>query len=361
VRPIYAPALVGFIGGNGWSLSLSIGGGAQRIGWFPIGPREVYMPSYHVSRDYFNRVNVNNTVVNNTTITNVYNNYSSGTINVNQGNYANRNAEHAVTVVPSTVFVNAQPVARAAIRVDRKKLSTGETMRIAPIAPSERSVIGAGKAAKARPAKDVYDRQVVVHNAPPPAELPFAKRKQQLQKNPGQPLSASTTGTAQAKSSKPARNVRVVTNEKDAVDARTATTGRKSNSGKTEKLDRSVKAPKAHEPAKGVAPQAAAQPQHKPNAGPPPAQQPQHKSNTGPPPAQQPQHEPNTGPPPVQQQRAQDKAKTDQQNGKAADHQTPEDDGQADSKQQKSKSKSQAECEREAKKNHRDPGECRVE
>ena len=96
VRPIYAPAVVAFVGGNNWGVSISIGGGYsggyQPVGWFPIGPQEVYVPSYYASRDYFNRVNVNNTVVNNTTITNVYNNYSNGTINVNQGKYANRDS-----------------------------------------------------------------------------------------------------------------------------------------------------------------------------------------------------------------------------------------------------------------------------
>ena len=98
---------------------------ASPIGWFPLGPREVYVPSYQASRDYFNRVNVNNTVVNNTTITNVYNNYSSGTINVDHVTYANRTVAGAVTAVPSSVFVNAQPVRQAAIRLDRKRVTTG--------------------------------------------------------------------------------------------------------------------------------------------------------------------------------------------------------------------------------------------
>jgi hypothetical protein len=87
VRPVYAPALVAFVGGSGWSVSISLGGGSP-IGWFPLGPREVYVPSYQASRDYFNRVNVTNTVINNTTITNVYKNYSSGTINVDHARYA---------------------------------------------------------------------------------------------------------------------------------------------------------------------------------------------------------------------------------------------------------------------------------
>jgi hypothetical protein len=261
VRPIYAPAVVAFVGGSGWGLSVSIGGGYQPVGWFPVGPREVYVPSYHASRDYFNRVNVNNTVVNNTTITNVYNNYSNGTINVNQANYANRNVESAVTVVPSNVFLNAQSVAPAAVRVNRKELMAAQTMRVAPVAPTERSVIGAAKAAKVRPAKEVYDRQVVVHNAPPPAEIPFAKREKQLQKVPGLPVDTTPAGAGQGKGAKPARNVRVVSDQQAAIDARVAAQGRKSTSGKMEQLDRSVKARKAPASAKGIAPQGAQQQQ----------------------------------------------------------------------------------------------------
>src|SRR5215472_15335004 len=63
-RPVYAPALVVFVGG---------GLAAGNVGWFPLAPHEVYVPSYRVSQGYVNRVNLTNTNVNTTTITNVYN------------------------------------------------------------------------------------------------------------------------------------------------------------------------------------------------------------------------------------------------------------------------------------------------
>ena len=192
VRPIYAPALVAFIGGSGWSVSLSLGGGSP-IGWFPLGPREVYVPSYRASRNYFTQVNVNNTVINNTTINNVYNNYASGDINVTQVNYANRSVTGAVTAVPSTVFMNAKPVRTAAIQIDSKAITTGEITRVAPIAPSKQSVIGADTAdVKTRPSREAFNRRVVARNAPPPGERSFAEREQQLQKNPGRALETDT-------------------------------------------------------------------------------------------------------------------------------------------------------------------------
>lgn len=192
-------------------MSISFGGDSP-IGWFPLGPREVYVPSYQVSRDYFRQVNVNNTVINNTIITNVYNNYSSGTINVKQVNYANRTVPGAVTAIPRDVFVNAQPVQRSILRLDRKAATTGEITGVAPIAPSRRSVIGSGKAVEERPSQEATDRRVVVRNAPPPAERPFAAREQQLQKNPGRVLEPSA-GKSEPK-------VRVIGEQRGAVNAR---------------------------------------------------------------------------------------------------------------------------------------------
>ena len=73
VRPVYAPALVAFIGGGNWGVSLSMG--APAIGWVPLGPGEMYTPAYQVSPAYFRTVNVSNTtVVSTVNITNVYNN-----------------------------------------------------------------------------------------------------------------------------------------------------------------------------------------------------------------------------------------------------------------------------------------------
>ena len=52
-------------------------GTAAAVGWFPLGPREPYFPSYQVSHGYFTRVNNTNTVINNTTINNYYNRRNS--------------------------------------------------------------------------------------------------------------------------------------------------------------------------------------------------------------------------------------------------------------------------------------------
>src|SRR5580692_9376430 len=44
------------------------------VAWFPLGPRDVWVPSYHVSPVYMTNVNVTNSrVINRTEVTNVYN------------------------------------------------------------------------------------------------------------------------------------------------------------------------------------------------------------------------------------------------------------------------------------------------
>jgi hypothetical protein len=185
VRAVYAPALVVFIGGGG-------GGFGGNVGWFPLGPREVYVPSYHVSREYENRINISNTTVNSTTITNVYNttivNKSTTITNVT---YANRNVQGAVTVVPQRAFASAQPLARAAVAVNAQQIAAAPVSARVAVAPTRESVLGA-KAATANhvtaPPAAVMNRQVIAKRTPPPPPVPFAKQQQALAAHPGEPL-----------------------------------------------------------------------------------------------------------------------------------------------------------------------------
>ena len=54
-RPVYAPALVAWGGGNGVSVSVSIG--SPPVRWVPLQPREVYRPYYRATPVYVERVN----------------------------------------------------------------------------------------------------------------------------------------------------------------------------------------------------------------------------------------------------------------------------------------------------------------
>jgi hypothetical protein len=182
VRAVYAPALVAFIGGAGFSLSVSSG---PAIGWFPLAPREVYVPSYRVSRNYFRQVNVSNTVVNVTNITNIYDNPARAT----QLSYANRRAPNAVTAVPPAAFAQSHNVSRAAIAMPATAIQRAEVHSVARVAPARPALLGATPIARARPPAAAAQRPVVAKVAPPPPPVRDAQKLQALEKNPGQPLS----------------------------------------------------------------------------------------------------------------------------------------------------------------------------
>jgi len=220
VRPVYAPALVAFVGGRGgFGVSVSIGG---PIGWFPLGYRDVYIPPYRVSQNYFTRVNVSNTVINNTVINNYYGNYSRGDVDYARISYANRNIAGAVTAVPAAAFVASRPVAGAAIAVNRETFANARVSGFAAIAPTRASLAPA-VAARAVPAATVVNRPIVAATAPPARVASFAQRQAVLDKNPGRPLSehqlrttavaagAVAGGAAEARAIGARPNVRVVT------------------------------------------------------------------------------------------------------------------------------------------------------
>jgi hypothetical protein len=192
VRAVYAPALVVFIGGGG-------GGFGGNVGWFPLGPREVYVPSYHVSREYVNRVNISNTTVNNVTITNVYNTtIVNKTTNITNVTYVNRNVRGAVMAVPQRTFVSAQPVGRAAVAVNARDIASAPISSRVAVAPTRESVLGARAATANRvaaPPAAIANRQVTAKATPPPPPVPFARQQQALAAHPGQPLARSEVQT----------------------------------------------------------------------------------------------------------------------------------------------------------------------
>jgi hypothetical protein len=180
-RAYYAPALVVFLGGNNAPVRISSGNGGG-IAWFPLGPRDVYRPSYPVSRGYFENVNRSNTVINNTVINNYYDN--SNVTNV----YVNRQVPGAVVVVPRTVFAQSLPVSGAAVRVTQDMIPNGPVASAPPVVPTEKSVRGATTHRDRPPPTRVFERPVVARTAPPPANVGFAAQQSRLEANPGKPL-----------------------------------------------------------------------------------------------------------------------------------------------------------------------------
>src|SRR5438552_4111658 len=188
-RPVYAPALVVFVGGRNWSLAIAGGSG---VAWFPLAPEEPYVPAYRVSNTYIRNVNVTNVNVTNINVTNV---------NVTNINYRNRRERDGVTVVSHETFVESRPVNRGVIVVPRDRLDqAGVVGATARVAPGRRSVLGQPAIVEARrPPMYVITRQVVVQRQPPPPPVPFSAREQALRARPGRPLDDATIATLRAR------------------------------------------------------------------------------------------------------------------------------------------------------------------
>jgi len=173
VRPVYAPALVAFVGGGGFHVSVSIGGGPG-VAWFPLAPGEVYVPAYRVSRAYVNNVNITNTRVSVTQVTNIYNVYNTNTGGVTRVTYVNQRVTNGVTVVSHDTFVNARPVARNIVRVDEREIVSAPVTHSVEVQPVRASWQGAGTPVRFRPPTTI--NRPVVARTPLPAHVPGEPR-----------------------------------------------------------------------------------------------------------------------------------------------------------------------------------------
>ena len=105
-RPVYAPALVAWIGTP--SVTVRVGGGPS-VGWFPLAPREVYVPGYRCSPNYVRNVNITHV----THIQNVTQIVNEPHRVMERTRFINRHLPQAVTVVASDVVTQRRPVAPA--------------------------------------------------------------------------------------------------------------------------------------------------------------------------------------------------------------------------------------------------------
>ncbi|MEO8304897.1 MAG: DUF6600 domain-containing protein [Betaproteobacteria bacterium] len=264
-RAVYAPALVAFVGGRNFQLTVS-SGNVGGVAWFPLGPRDVYRPTYTASRGYFTNINASNTVINNTQITNVYNN-----TNVTNVTYVNQRVPGAVVAVPVTAFVQSQPVSAVSIRMSQLTATSAPVTSAAAVAPVRASLVGAGARAGTRPPADAMERPVVAKRAPPATPVAFASRERQLAANPGKPLDATELKALKPIAPVAAPKIQVIAPTQAAapIAAPPEQRGKSEHPGKSEQRGKPVEpaaaktvpaaAPAAAAPA-NVAPPVAAQP-----------------------------------------------------------------------------------------------------
>jgi hypothetical protein len=188
VRPVYAPALVAWVGGPHFGIAVG-----ANVGWFPLGPREVYMPSYPVSRGYVTRINVTNTRVETTVVNNYYTTVVvNKQVNVTNVTYVNQRVNGAVTATSGASFTSGQSVSRNVVRVDQRDVVSAQVNAGAPaIAPTRQSVMGTGAVARVRPPAAFANRAVVAKTAPPPAPVAFDRQQAAIRANGGRPIAVA--------------------------------------------------------------------------------------------------------------------------------------------------------------------------
>ena len=224
-QAVYAPAQVAFVGGQNFQGSAGSGvtagavvAAAAIIGWFALAPRDVYQPSYPVSRGYFERINRSNAVVAPATVTNVYNttnvtNITNTTTIINNPSatrvvYANQQVPGAVVAMPAQAFAQSQPVAKAAVAVPKEAAAKTPAAPAPAVAPVQQSVQGGAPAAGDKPA--ARERRVVARTAPPPPPVAFAAQQAQLAAKPGSPIAEAERKQLKPAAATPAPAVSVV-------------------------------------------------------------------------------------------------------------------------------------------------------
>jgi len=164
----WAPALVGFFGGAGFSVSISAG---APVGWYPLAPWERYDPWYRASPTYVTRVN--------RYVVDRRPRWYRG-----QGDdWRHMNRDRAYTVVNRDVFVNRRAVQSSVVRVSPEAIRSAQVVSSQQVAQQvlpQRSEV-------------VRYRDANRTNVAAPTVTPLARRNASVQQNPVQGEAARVT------------------------------------------------------------------------------------------------------------------------------------------------------------------------
>lgn len=159
-RPVYAPALVGWVGSPGWNVSVSVGSPGY-VGWYPLAPWHAYRPRYVTNVQYHASLNQN-------------------IIRAPAGVSVNSNLERGGTAVPGRGF--RDPIRRGGQPIDR----VASVREVLPVAPPSRIGRGPGDQAPPRnndaPPRPQFDRDIRQ-----PDRNVGQPQQQPPQQQPGQP------------------------------------------------------------------------------------------------------------------------------------------------------------------------------
>ncbi len=204
-RPYYSPALVAFADGGGFGVGVGVSA------WFPLGPRDPYIPWYHHDDFYLRAVNRSN--VRGVADINVFVHVQD----VEHYHYANRTV--AMTVVPTAAFAGGRPIGREVVHVAPDRIALARVTPHPGVVPTREAALGGGafvprphaaveRVAVAVPRGGVVvgipgaqrvqppertsggmaPRPLVARAPLPPASVPFDARQKAIAEHPGRPL-----------------------------------------------------------------------------------------------------------------------------------------------------------------------------
>ena len=132
VRPYYSPALVAFVGEPGVTA------------WFPLGPREPYIPWYHASGRYVNRVNVSNIYNKNSVqVMHIYDQQNEASAYAVNGKHVFANRPIATVAVSQTSFAAGKRVRPMEMQVNREELAAAPIVPHPLVSPERTMVVSA--------------------------------------------------------------------------------------------------------------------------------------------------------------------------------------------------------------------------
>ncbi len=174
-RPYYSPALVAFADGGGFGVGIGVSA------WFPLGPRDPFIPWYHHDDRYLRAVNYAN--VRGVTDINVFVHVQD----VDHYHYAHRNI--AMTVVPTAAFAAGRPVAHEVVHVAPERIAAAHIAPHPGVVPTREAAIGGVIAPRPHAA---VERMAAIPNSGPPIGGPPGPG----QRRAGPPTTTSVTQVA---------------------------------------------------------------------------------------------------------------------------------------------------------------------
>ncbi len=198
LRPVYAPALVAFVGNGSGGGFLSSLAGRSSVAWFPLAPGEMWQPGFHASGAY---------------ISNVNRNMLPGS---SDARYAYQRRPEALTAISGDDFQRGRPAGAGWLRIASDAL-TNATI-VPPPGRPERSGVAQASAPRSAPAQAQPDVRRVNASAGTVAQAEPIQRERDAAQRAEQAKLVEQAKTAEQ--AKAAQQAKAAEQAKEAVQAK---------------------------------------------------------------------------------------------------------------------------------------------